>query len=210
MANLILYSDQIQNVTDEIDERLVKMLPRRGAVIGYLPSSPDPDRKFFNERVAYYDRLNLKLKYFDPAMHYSMDVIGELVKCDAIHLTGGNTYDFNHWLQKKALISVLKQYARMRGTLIGVSAGSILMTPTLFPSMICGDVCRHGDPDQEGMDLVPFTVVPHFDESPEMTNAILEFGKYFSRPIYALKDETGIIVTRRQIEFVGQTFSVNV
>ena len=84
------------------------------------------------------------------------------------------------------------------------------MTPTLFPSMICGDACRYGKPDQEGMSLVPFTIVPHFDQSPEMTNAILTFGRHFKGPIYALKDDTGIVVRGRQIEFIGQSFSANV
>ena len=124
MVKLVLYSDQISPATDAIDERLARMLPQREAVIGYLPSTPDPERIFYNERVAYYERLNLKLKYFDPEMDFVEDDLKMLRQCDAIHLSGGNTYDFMHWLSQKGLISELQTYVRKGGVLIGVSAGA--------------------------------------------------------------------------------------
>ena len=46
--------------------------------------------------------------------------------CDAIHLTGGNTFQFSYWLRERGLDAELKRYAKAGGVLIGVSAGAIL------------------------------------------------------------------------------------
>ncbi|MBB4007234.1 hypothetical protein [Allorhizobium taibaishanense] len=66
MINLIFYSDQVIPENAAVDERLLTVLAsnRLGRRIGYIPSGQEPDRRFFQERVAYYARLGLELPSF--------------------------------------------------------------------------------------------------------------------------------------------------
>ena len=56
MRKLVLYSDQIPHATDSIDRELLALLGRPNPMIGYIPSSSDPQRKYHEERRAYYAR----------------------------------------------------------------------------------------------------------------------------------------------------------
>jgi dipeptidase E len=47
MINAVLYSDQVIPANERIDRFLLEMLEGRGNRIGYVPSGPDPDGRFW-------------------------------------------------------------------------------------------------------------------------------------------------------------------
>ena len=65
-VSLALYSDQIIPPNARLDHLLLDMMARqgRGKRFGYIPSAPEPDRRFFRERQAYYDRYGIELDTF--------------------------------------------------------------------------------------------------------------------------------------------------
>jgi len=71
------------------------------------------------------------LLYFDVDKEYDEKKIEELLACDAIFLSGGNTYYFLNSLRKRKFLPKLREYVRIGGILIGVSAGSIIMSKTI-------------------------------------------------------------------------------
>lgn len=94
IGRLALYSDQIAPETDEIDRRVLSWLPS-SARIGYLPSSPDPDRTWFQPRADYYGRYGHRLEFFGLEDEFDALRTNDLRSCKAIHLSGGNTYGFS-------------------------------------------------------------------------------------------------------------------
>ncbi|MFC1953750.1 Type 1 glutamine amidotransferase-like domain-containing protein, partial [Chloroflexota bacterium] len=158
MKKLVLYSDQIKHLSKKIDSALIKLLDKSKPKIGYIPSSADPKRKHYAARQEYYSRIDMELEiYFELDEDYYPDKLDTLLSCDAIHLSGGNTYYFLHWLRKRGLMDTLTQYVSQGGVLIGVSAGSILMTPDISTSSISDDKQMEGESGYKGLNLVDFS-----------------------------------------------------
>jgi len=203
-----MYSDQTTPLTDPIDERLFGMLPSRDLNIAYLPSSPDPNRTWFRSQQDYYARFGVKLKFFGLESEYDPRRTSELLECDAIHMTGGNTFQFLYWLRARGLLSELQRYVSNGGVLIGVSAGAILMTPDIATSYLCGDEDYPGVTDLAGMKLVDFAFVPHFDGSDDSKRAASRHAATFGGPVYAVSDGGGVVVDGNQVEFIGPVWQV--
>ena len=201
MAKLFLYSDQIPPITDPIDERLFAMLPRIPR-IGYLPASPDSDRTWFKDRQTYYARYGATLEFFGLEKEFQPDQIPDLFQCDAIHLTGGNTFRFSYWLQTRGLFDHLKRYVASGGVLIGVSAGAIMMTPDISSSAYCGDEPYPALQNNDGLSLVDFEIIPHIESQDDLT----EFAKLRPRMLYGIPDGSAIIIDNDQMEFIGPIF----
>jgi dipeptidase E len=201
---LALYSDQIAPVTDPIDRFLLEWLPRSGGTIGYIPSSPDPERAWLSALARYYDRYGLELMFFGLEDEFDASRLGALLSCDAIHLTGGNTFRFLYWLQARELMDEIRNYANSGGVLIGVSAGAILMTPDISTSALCGDVAYPGLTDTKGLALVDFAIVPHFDRSEELAAEAASYASRFKGTVYAVPDGAGIVVDGEICRIVGQ------
>jgi dipeptidase E len=102
--------------------------------------------------------------YFELGDGYNPDELDTLLTCDAIHLSGGNTYYFLHWLRVRNLLIRLREYVARGGVLIGVSAGAILMTPNIGSASLCGDMPLEGMTDYAALGLVDFAFVPHLNE----------------------------------------------
>jgi len=200
VRKLALYSDQIPGITDAIDDRIREWLVGTPGRIGYLPSSPDPERSWFQDRSAYYARLGFSLSYFGLEEEFDPSHLTDLLACDAIHMTGGNTFQFLYWLRERGMLPMLQDYVAGGRVLIGVSAGAILMTSEIGTSLLCGDVRYRGIDGGPALNLVDFAYAPHFDGSRE---EVTKFSHTFPGPVYAVKDGGGIIVEDDQIEAIG-------
>lgn len=202
--SLLLYSDQIIPANARIDARLLEVLRPRGSRIGYIASSREPDRQFFAERRSYYAGLDLHLDVFvDPTSASEHEVRSSIFGCDAIHLAGGDTVGFLRWLRDAGLIQPLRDWAEAGGTLIGTSAGAILMTP----SIALDALYKGGDPETveapEALDLLPFEVFPHWEDRPAFKSALLSHSRRTANPIAAIPDGDGIFVSQGRVHCIG-------
>ncbi|HEY40793.1 MAG TPA: type 1 glutamine amidotransferase-like domain-containing protein [Dehalococcoidia bacterium] len=210
MKKLVLYSDQIPSISEKIDNELVTMLGKTNPIIGYIPSCADPQRKYYQERQAYYARLGMDLKvYFELDKEYHPELLEPLLSCDAIHLSGGNTYYFLHWLRRRNMMDTLVQYVAQGGVLIGVSAGSILMTPDITTSSLCGDEINEGETDFSGMGLVSFAFVPHFGDRPTSLEDVKKYSQDKQMIVYAARDSGGVIVTEDKVNCIGDVIKID-
>jgi dipeptidase E len=203
MLNLVLYSDQIIPENDRIDRRLLDLMQPRGSRIGYVASGPDPRRRFFGERQAYYRRYGL-----DLALFYDLDAAPDsvalrtLLACDAIHLPGGDTLAFLGRLRRRGMLHVLADWAKAGGLLIGTSAGAILMTPNIAVDALFRGAPPEERPDLDALDLVPFDFFPHAQQQRYLDD-LIAYSRTAPRPIIACADGDGVVVTAGRIEAVG-------
>lgn len=204
MARLVMYSDQIIPENDKVDVLLLNLMAGRGRRIGYVPSSPEPDRRFFHERQAYYAKLGFNLSVFlDTSGHFDEAELATLLDCDAIHLSGGNTRVFLKTLKTNNLLPTLAEWTRNEGLLIGTSAGAILMTPTVALDAMFSDEDPEVVRDGGALDLVPFEFFPHLNKSADYLPRLLSYSTRTSRIIAACRDGDGVVVTGDIVESVG-------
>jgi len=209
MKKLVLYSDQVPGLRNTADKELKDLINKPHPKIGFIPSASDPERKYFNDRKTFYEQLGMDLYvYFELDIEWESKYIGKLLECDAIHLSGGNTYYFLHWLRKRNMIPVLVQYVAKGGVLIGVSAGSILMTPDISTSSICGDEMIPGETDFSGMGLVDFSFVPHFDSRDTTLEDLKKYSQEKKTIVYAARDTGAIIVNGNKVKCIGDVVRV--
>jgi dipeptidase E len=204
MVNAVLYSDQIIPANARIDALLLEMIERRGNRIGYVPSGPDPDGRFFAGRQAYYARYGLRLPIaYDLDRDHSQAELEDLLACAAIHLSGGNTAAFLGRMKCSGMLAILRRWAEAGGPLIGTSAGAILMTPTIAVDALFTD----GDPAEAkkatALDLVPFEFFPHLQARPSHLPDLLRYSTRTPRPIIACADGDGVVVSNGIATCVG-------
>ena len=200
---LALYSDQEIPENAQVDEQMLKLVGVARPRIGYVASQPDPSRFYYDRKRAYYKALGATLApYVDANTSPEDPSVTELLNCDAIHLSGGNTFTFLAWLRQRGLSERLRNFALSGRVLIGVSAGAILLTPSVITAQLCGDELDSSLNDHCALRLAPFHFWPHYNPelgiSPEISAVISR-----TSPIYACPDGSGILITGNKMDFVG-------
>ncbi len=201
--SLVFYSDDEVESNNSLTRRAIQMIGTNKPRMGYVASGPDPDRIFFERKRAYYENLGIDLcAYLDPDTHDLKAALSSLLGCDAIHLSGGNTYSFLSWLRARAVLPALQDYGRQGGPLIGVSAGAILLTPCVSSAKLCGDAPPSGPMDLSAMELVDFQFWPHYSPGAENSPGAEAF--LCSAPlVYACPDGAGLIARDGKVETFG-------
>jgi len=209
MKRLVLHSNQIVPESDKVEREWLTLLGKTHPTIGYIPSCNDPERVFFRTQEAYYARLGVEIAvYFELDLAFAPERLIDLLACDAIHLTGGNTFYFLHWLRQRNMLSTLQRYVADGGILIGVSAGAILMTSNIATACLCGDTRPEEDPDWSGLGLVDFAFVPHIDSLSEGSVVIANYARKHQITVYGCRDGDGLIVQDNQIRCIGNVIVV--
>ena len=206
MAKLVLYSDQIIEANKQVDKELMKLFESKTPSIAYIPSCSDPTRKYFKQKVEYYKALGIdEVEYFDLDKEYDEKRRSEIFNFDAIHLSGGNTFYFLNLIKKRGFIELLQSYVQNGGILIGISAGSILMTNNIKVAGI-GEDCDDnfiGIEDITALGLVDFEFSPHWSGNQEDLFLLGEYAQAEETTIYVCRDGSGIVVNGEEIKLIG-------
>ena len=206
---LVLYSDQFDSRSNKIDRELMNLLATKEPKIGYIPSSSDLTRKYYQQRVEYYQRMGINnIMYFDLDAEFKDNNIKDVLSCDAIHLAGGNTFYFLHSIRKRSFLMPLLNYVYNGGILIGVSAGSILMSNTISAAQI-GDRNSIGLENLEALGLVNFDFFPHWNNDDDYLKKIIEYSRIKKDKVcYVCKDSDGIIINNNVQKLIGSPLMV--
>lgn len=177
--------------------------------IGYIASEPDPGRDFYIASQHMYNKLGGRLDcYLELESGFNQASLKQLLACDAIHLSGGDTYRFLKWLKLRDLLPVLNQYVTDGGALIGVSAGAMIMTPSIDTAILCGDANLVGLLDLSGLSLAPFHFVPHVSLT-EKTSAVareLAANSANLSRVYFCGDDTSLVIIDGDLVELGEPF----
>lgn len=208
---LVLYSGGDNTVNETLDLALVHMVGGIDVSIAFIPAKSDKEGKYYTRFKDYYSKYGFhNFTYFDVDEDFKPNGLENLFSSDVIYLSGGNTFRFLHNLKARGMMDKLRDYARRDNTtLIGVSAGSMIMTPTIRTTAIYhqhkGDfkaLNEVGLADFTGLGLVDFEFVPHFTQDTK-GKYVEEFVRDATNLIYGCPDGRGIIVQNNKVTFYG-------
>lgn len=212
MTTLVLLSDLVFESNDKLDQKILRLFNREQSSIGYIPSCSDPERKYFEHTRRYYNQVGIdNIQYYDLDLEYEESTFGSIFECDAIHLSGGNTFYFLSLLQKRNVLGLLRSYVKSGGILIGVSAGSILTTPTIEIAGYGEDADENevGLNDMKALGLVDFEFAPHWDGSEDALNSLREYTRVNRTAVYVCQDGGGLVIDGESVELYGNVSLVD-
>lgn len=131
-----------------------------------------------------------------------------LERADILFFEGGNVFHLMYWIKKSGLRELLPELLKTR-VYVGVSAGSIVMCPSLmfvtFEKRVAEEI--DGEIDEEGLGVVSFFIEPHANNPhfPELTfNNVRKEAKRTTMPVYALDDQSAIKVVDEEVTVVSE------
>lgn len=207
--NLILYSGGTGSENRPLAVAAADMLARHNdPIVTFLPAHAEDADAEYRAFVKTFQRLGINRFRCIPIDHkLTQKEEKEIFSSNAIFLGGGNTFHFLKQLQSHGFLEKLRLFAKKGGVLFGLSAGSILMTPTIttasVPSMDSDDN-EVNLKDWKALGLVPFEFSPHYYPSKAADRELMEYSKKLEHPIYACSDGEGIVVRDGKIQFIGQ------
>ncbi len=101
------------------------------------------------------------------------------------------------------MVGPLRDWAPSGGILIGVSAGAILMGPTIATDALFIGRRPEEITDGNALDLMPFEFFPHLRDEDTYLPDLLRYSTGTARPIVACNDGDGVVVAGGKIECVG-------
>ncbi len=127
-----------------------------------------------------------------------------LLDRNMIYVNGGNTFYLLDQVKKSGFDKVATKLVENGVLYFGVSAGSILVNPTIEsagwnPNHDANNV---GIKDMSAMNLTPFLIIPHF--SPSYSSLAKEDADKSGYPVIALLDSQAILVNDKSYKIIGE------
>jgi dipeptidase E len=121
---------------------------------------------------------------------------------DVLLVNGGDPLYLCHWMRQSGLVDL---FPSLRETVyVGLSAGSMVMTPRIGEDFVRWTPPGGGD---ETLGVVDFAIFPHVDHEDLPDNSMANAERWAAGipgPAYAIDDETAINVTDGTVEVVSE------
>ena len=120
---------------------------------------------------------------------------------DVLLVNGGDPLYLSYWMRQSGLADLLPS---LRAVYVGLSAGSLVMTPRIGEDFVRWKPPAGGD---STLGLVDFSIFPHVDheDMPDNSMASAEtWAAGIPGPAYAIDDQTAIRVTDGTVEVVSE------
>jgi len=191
-----------------LDQSLFGMLKVKQPKMTLIPACSYHSEIEFIDFIRQYSLFDVKrFIHFPIDIDYDQILLKEAFSSDVIHLGGGNTFYFLKYLRKKKLLPMLKSFVERGGILTGLSAGAIMMTPSIdtaaFPSFDCDENIENLS-NLKALNFVKFHFFPHYVNSSRYARELADFSKTISEPLFAAPDGAGVIVQNYELQFVGR------
>lgn len=207
---LVFYSggDDKDNLT--LDKSFVELIGKKNPVVTLIPSSSYLSEQEFKVFVKHYSKYKIsRFIHFPVDVPFDKIMFQEVMRSDAIHMGGGNTFYFLNSLRKARLLRDLRMFAKRGGVLTGLSAGAIMMTENIdmaaYPEFD-RDENNVGLKNLSSLNLVDFAFFPHFKNSSRYDAVFKKYSKLRKKVIYGCPDGSGIVLNGQEIRFVGKTY----
>ncbi|MCL1080095.1 peptidase S51 [Parashewanella spongiae] len=178
----------------------------KGKRVGYIASEPDTNRIFYNACKTVYEKLGFEMNvYLELEDEYNEQSVEALFNCDAVHLSGGDTFRFLKGLQTRGLLHRISEFNLSGGIVIGVSAGAMIITPSIESAFLCGDKNTVNLTDFTGLHLVNLRFIPH-------VNKLIIDGALpntWDCDVFFCSDYDGILIKNEQLQYIGEPIKIN-
>ena len=121
---------------------------------------------------------------------------------DVLLVNGGDTLYLAYWMRQSGLADLLPSLSKT--VYVGLSAGSLVMAPSLGEEFIHWKPPTGGD---KTLGLVDFVMFPHLDHPELPDNSMADAERWAARitvPGYAMDDETAIKVVDGAVEVLSE------
>lgn len=202
---LLSVTDNLQN---DLRSCLKVEIEKRGNTVAYISSEPQiEDQPYYLSTIKDYSEVGsgIKVDYFDLSNSFSDLDLEKLLDYGTIYLSGGNTYVFMNSARKRNLFPVLKKHLQNGGLLIGASAGSIMMTPSIDLAGFEDDNIPNLK-DTNGFGFLNFEFHPHYKEG--NLKYLHDYTRDRSNELYVCKDGGGIFYSDGQIKLFGEVSKI--
>ncbi len=202
--------------TDYLSQITYSFVNKTNPLFTFIAPQSQNSQEYFKKVKQHFEQFGFKeFINFDIDKQFEAKNVSQLLESDVVYLSGGNTFYFLHQLKKLALDLTLKQYANdSQKVLIGVSAGAMILTPTIRNTFVYhtlkGDVDKlnfvHLE-DFSGLSLTNFEFIPHFnwESKGEFAKSYLHETKSV---VYGCPDECGIVVDGSEITLYGDVINL--
>ncbi|MBN3553104.1 Type 1 glutamine amidotransferase-like domain-containing protein [Fictibacillus nanhaiensis] len=122
-------------------------------------------------------------------------------EADVLLVSGGDALYLYHWMQQSGVAELLPT---LRAVYVGMSAGSMVMTPKIGEEFV-GWTPPTGE--DKALGFVNFSIFPHVDHEmlPDNTMAAAEqWAAALQGPAYAINDDTAIKVIDGEVEVISE------
>jgi dipeptidase E len=120
---------------------------------------------------------------------------------DVLLVDGGDPLYLYYWMRQSGLADLLPS---LRAVYVGLSAGSMVMTPRIGEDFVRWTPPTGGD---ETLGMVGFSIFPHLDHEDLPDNSMANAEQWAASvrvPGYAIDDQTAIKVTDGTVEVVSE------
>ncbi|MEI6834847.1 MAG: Type 1 glutamine amidotransferase-like domain-containing protein [bacterium] len=204
MSQILLYSDFRPGLSRLMDDELLRLLAGTSCRVGYIPSESDLKRRYFDKICERYEDIGITdVIYFDLGQEFSKENIPDLMSCDVIHLSGGDPEKFLNLVRQRSFTEHLKTFLKKGGFLAGISAGAMILTPSL--GLL--DVDSKKNPTAKprpALSMVNFEFYPHFKEDDVTKRALASYARARQTRVYACDDDGGLVVHQGQVTTIGR------
>lgn len=160
-------------------------------------SEVEEDKTYVKEDRARLKKLGFELVEIDLKRP---EEFSRLDDCDIIFIEGGSTPYLMEQVRKTEFDKKLKQLLRKDKTYVGVSAGSIMVGPSIQTSRYLDDKKQKA----AGLGLVSFSVLPHYSaEAIKHEDDIECVACDQGLPVVAINDEQAILVDEDGTKILG-------
>lgn len=122
-------------------------------------------------------------------------------EADVLLVDGGDATYLAHWMRESGLLGILPSLPDT--VWVGVSAGSMVMTPRIGPEFVAWDQ----SPGDETLGLVDFSLFPHLDHpgwSSNTREAARRWATGIAHTAYAIDDASAVSVVDGVVEVVSE------
>jgi dipeptidase E len=120
-------------------------------------------------------------------------------EADVLLVDGGDATYLCHWMRQSGLVDLLPSLPDT--VWVGVSAGSMVMTPRIGADFVNWTPPGGGD---QTLGIVDFSIFPHLGMRDNTMAAAETWAADIAGPAYAIDDQTAIKVTDGAVEVVSE------
>ena len=206
---LVLYSGGQTPANRLIHQALFQLTgPKTHISMTYIPFCQEGSDVFFKKAITRYQGVGFQRFHCLPVdAPFTRKDLHKALGSDVIYLAGGNTFYFLHHLRKSGLLPHLKQFVERGGVLAGLSAGAIILTPTIGtagPPLPAPDDNEVQLKNLRALGLVRFEFYPHYHSTAATNKALLQYSRITKYPIVACPDGSGITINGNRMTFIGK------
>src|SRR5690606_15369071 len=119
---LVFYSGGDEKDNRLLDKDFIEVIGKKNPVVTFIPSSSYLSEQEFKSFVKHYSKFRITtFIHFPVDVPFDKILYREVMRSDAIHMAGGNTFYFLNSLRKAKLLSKLREFALNGGVLTGLS-----------------------------------------------------------------------------------------